>query len=329
MLTRWDMVAHPPDILVTNYSMLNAMLMRDIEEPHVRRRPRTGSRPTTSNVLSLVVDELHLYRGTQGSEVAMIVRNLLSRLGRRARLSSAPLHRYQRVPHRTTGGFDYLEQFFGVDRDSFFVTAGRAADARRATLPISRSRGPETWNGADPDAASCRPCARASISRPRLRCACTDERGSVRADTARPRLPSNLFDEPDDDGAGARGGARGARRDGARPDRFRCAAHMFARTLRGIWACTNPDCDQVERNGALGVGRLFSIPASTCPCGGRVLELLYCFECGDISLGGYVAGELDGAVFLTPAPVEVPPERAAPVFMRRTRRSTAGTDRDR
>ena len=32
LLTRWEMVTDPPDVLVTNYSMLNAMLMRDIEE---------------------------------------------------------------------------------------------------------------------------------------------------------------------------------------------------------------------------------------------------------------------------------------------------------
>ena len=33
MLTRWDMIAAPPDVLVTNYSMLNAMLMREVEQP--------------------------------------------------------------------------------------------------------------------------------------------------------------------------------------------------------------------------------------------------------------------------------------------------------
>src|SRR5699024_1960165 len=32
MLLRWDMVEDPPDVLVTNYSMLNAMLMREHEE---------------------------------------------------------------------------------------------------------------------------------------------------------------------------------------------------------------------------------------------------------------------------------------------------------
>lgn len=92
---------------------------------------------------------------------------------------------------------------------------------------------------------------------------------------------------------------------------------MFVRTLRGIWACTNPDCDEVQRATDLGIGRLFAIPASACPCGGRVLELLYCFECGDVSLGGYVADDIEGTTFLTGAPVEVPAERAAPIFMRR------------
>ena len=33
LLSRWEMVTSPPDVLVTNYSMLNAMLMRDIESP--------------------------------------------------------------------------------------------------------------------------------------------------------------------------------------------------------------------------------------------------------------------------------------------------------
>ena len=33
MLCRWDMQAAPPDILVTNYSMLEYMLIRPIEAP--------------------------------------------------------------------------------------------------------------------------------------------------------------------------------------------------------------------------------------------------------------------------------------------------------
>ena len=33
MWSRWDMQDHPPDILITNYSMMNIMLMRSMETP--------------------------------------------------------------------------------------------------------------------------------------------------------------------------------------------------------------------------------------------------------------------------------------------------------
>ena len=72
LLVRWEMVENPPYILVTNYSMLNAMLMRHHEEA-VFEKTREWLASTTANVFTLVVDELHLYRGTQGSEVAMVV----------------------------------------------------------------------------------------------------------------------------------------------------------------------------------------------------------------------------------------------------------------
>ena len=41
MLTRWDMATHAPDILVTNYSMLNAMLMRDQENSIFESQEKT------------------------------------------------------------------------------------------------------------------------------------------------------------------------------------------------------------------------------------------------------------------------------------------------
>ena len=49
MVTRWDMVATPPDILVTNYSMLNVMLMRQFEDPVFAADPglaRARSQPS-------------------------------------------------------------------------------------------------------------------------------------------------------------------------------------------------------------------------------------------------------------------------------------------
>jgi len=103
------------------------------------------------------------------------------------------------------------------------------------------------------------------------------------------------------------------------PSRISFRAHMFARTMRGMWACTNPECDQVQpvRPEPIGVGRLYSIPTSSCGCGARVLELLYCFECGDIGLGGFVAERhQDGTQLLTSSPQGIPAQASEPVFRR-------------
>jgi DEAD/DEAH box helicase domain-containing protein len=271
LLTRWEMVMTPPDVLVTNYSMLNAMLMRDLEQP-LFDATREWLANDDRSVLSLVVDELHLYRGTQGSEVAMIVRNLLGRLGLepdspqlRVLATSASLTEDDK-------GLDYLEQFFGVERNSFFVTAG-VPRSLEADLPIRRSDFLAFWSS---EPAETRP--ESLVERFNLHAAmtaaCRDE-GRIRA-TPLTTIGERLFDEPDDGTAlGVALEALSAMPLG--PDIVPMRAHMFSRTLRGLWACSNPDCDQVDRETPLGIGRLFTIATSACACGGRVLELLYCF----------------------------------------------------
>ncbi len=70
--------------------------------------------------------------------------------------------------------------------------------------------------------------------------------------------------------------------------------------------------DRVDRP----IGRLILVPASTCPdCGSRVLSLLYCFECGDVSLGGFVLSEQDGTLALGPTAPSTTTE-PQPVFRR-------------
>lgn len=311
VLTRWEMVADPPDVLVTNYSMLNAMLMRDVEEP-MFEATRAWLASDEANVFSLVVDELHLYRGTQGSEVAMTVRNLLGRLGLSPDSSQLRCLATSASLTDDASGLDYLEQFFGVPRSSFFVTAGKARNLD-AGLPISRAALLGTWESTD-EAERATAIASQFKLPSAVAKACEDSEGRVRA-TRLKDIAATLFDEADD-GTALAVALEGLGQLQRGPESVPLRAHMFARTLRGLWACSNPNCDQVDREQDLGIGRLFTIATSTCACGGRVLELLYCFECGDISLGGYVGGQEDVATFLTSTPVQVPAERAAPVFKR-------------
>ncbi len=67
--------ASPPDIILTNYVMLELMLTRPQEQPLIR---------AARQLRFLVLDELHTYRGRQGADVALLVR--------RARETLSPDH---------------------------------------------------------------------------------------------------------------------------------------------------------------------------------------------------------------------------------------------
>jgi len=67
-----EIIANPPDILLTNYVMLELLLTR----------PQEGSLIKAALGLKyLVLDELHTYRGRQGADVAMLVRRTRQALG--------------------------------------------------------------------------------------------------------------------------------------------------------------------------------------------------------------------------------------------------------
>ena len=80
MWSRWDMQETPPDILITNYSMLNIMLMRSLEGNIFDSTAQWLREDGEQRVFHLVVDELHSYRGTRGTEVGYLLRALLHRL---------------------------------------------------------------------------------------------------------------------------------------------------------------------------------------------------------------------------------------------------------
>jgi hypothetical protein len=89
LVARWDMHATPPDILVTNVSMLSTMLSREIEaDMFARTRQWLESDPHAC--FFLVMDELHLVRGSSGTEISGLIRILVERLG-----LTRPEHRHK------------------------------------------------------------------------------------------------------------------------------------------------------------------------------------------------------------------------------------------
>jgi hypothetical protein len=79
LLTRHEIHAHAPDLLITNYSMLEYMLLRPIERS-IFGQTRSWLASDSKNQLLLILDEAHMYRGVGGAEVGLLIRRLMSRL---------------------------------------------------------------------------------------------------------------------------------------------------------------------------------------------------------------------------------------------------------
>lgn len=345
MWSRWDMQETPPDILITNYSMLNIMLMRGVEAP-IFDATRAWLELDPRNVFHLVVDELHTYRGTPGTEVAYLLRVLLDRL------SLHPDHDQLRIIASSASlqddhaGREYLHRFFGRDRSRFEViggsqrpmsqtarvTVGRHAAALSAFPAAVATTGLDAAV-ADLEAAVGAPVGSAHPTPARLglalahieaadalRVVCRSDDDSQPEPRQTGDIGARLFPgtAPHEASAAAEGlvtaiaSAELPNGDPLLPVR----AHIMFRNVQGLWACADPACSQAPQRtdpDLPQVGMLHHLPASGCGCGSRVLELLYCEPCGEVFLGGYRKGTANGQQWrLTPdfPDLEQVPDRA-------------------
>ncbi len=325
MRSRWDMQDYPPDVLITNYSMLNIMLMRSAER-EMLDKTRAWLLADSSRVFTLVVDELHVYRGTTGSEIAYILRKLYAALG----LDERPAQLRVIATSASAGGATddfrtYLQEFFARDSASFAILPGRIwippVDLRlvRAAQPTLTEigRAHEAGDGvegaieaaclASGSGAGSAALADALQAEASLVNACADGEG-VRA-ASESEIARRLFPGVQGQGDDADLAVRGLvtvlhHSHDDREDPATLRAHYFFRTVQGFWACSNPGCDQIPADCASPdrkFGRIYSRPQLLCDCGGRVLDLLYCQTCGEAYLGGHRApSEEEGRWYLVP-----------------------------
>lgn len=353
MRSRWDMQDTPPDILITNFSMLSIMLMRDADSGIFDRTRRWLAQD--GSVFHLIVDELHLHRGTSGSEIAYLLKLLLNRLGLQ------PGHPKLKILASSASlepddpdSLCFLSEFFGQHWRPEQVVPGYAA-ALPPAVPGRLDPGPFAELGRALDAADsateldraaaavaaalgCEPAAVPHQARlaaavdasaeqlaQRLTAACVQD-GEVRA-VPLGAFAANLFGSDPAAVAAARGllYARGvADGPGAATVLPAFRLHWFFRNVEGLWACTHPGCGQ-EPAPAEGrtAGRLFLDSRILCDAATarhRVLELLYCEQCGTTLFGGSRLPLADGAGWelLTADPdIEGIPDRQAARFVER------------
>lgn len=304
LLTRHEVQQSPPDVLVTNYSMLEYMLMRPIERP-IFDQTRQWLESTNERLL-LVIDEAHLYRGAAGAEVAYLIRRLRRRLEippERLQVicTSASFHdnayasrfaaqltgkcdedfvtvrgELQLRPNAGVGTAHDAEALCTVDLDSLY-SALTEEEQLAAVESFLRYRGvgsPWALHSSLYEALREYPPLSYLVN--------TTMTSAQPVDT----LGSDIFPDINSDLA-----AQGvtallaigslARRNMTEPTILPCRVHAFFRGLPGLWICMDPDCNTLppsERGGP--GGKLYNQPRQVCECGARVLELYTCRNCG-------------------------------------------------
>jgi len=311
---RWTIQDQPPDVLVTNYSMLNIMLMRKIEAG-IFDATRDWLKADKGRVFHLVVDELHSYRGTPGSEVAYLVRLLLGRLGLgpdspqvRFLASSASLDSGEK-------GGRYLEGFFGLPAANFAVLSEPKRDAPNMPVAPLARHAPAfaAFTGATGEGVAALASGLGMVlpdGTPAVALSGLIEAvkgvDAVRAAVPRPLTAAGwgkqVFGLDGDAGLAAARGlllALASARVGAAesdPAPLPLRLHLFFRNLTGLWACADPKCSAaptVTEGSTRPVGKLYAHPRLRCDCGSTVLDVIVCQACGEVYLGGYCAADGD------------------------------------
>lgn len=304
LLTRHEVQVAPPDLLVTNYSMLEYMLMRPIERPIFDRTREWLAKNAGENFL-VVLDEAHLYRGASGAEVGLLLRRLRDRLG-------IPPERFQVIC--ATASFkdkDYAPHFgaqlSGVPADTFVAITGDLD--LRAHDGIGTAHDAEILAEIDIAAFYEGTTAeeRAKVIEPFLAHRHIHPGNDFESDlyealndfpalgrlinkTMQQAMPVHELGEelfPDTptkaDAAVSVLMALGsmARKDPKGPGLLPCRIHNFFRGLPGLWACLDPACSELTEPERSGIcGKMYGQPRERCECGARVLELFTCRYCG-------------------------------------------------
>ena len=342
MRSRWDMQDHPPDILITNFSMLSVMLMRDADRDIFEKTRQWLEKD--DSIFHLIIDELHLHRGTAGTEVAFLLKLLLLRLGLtpdspklRIMGSSASLEPDDPKSLR------FLSEFFGSYWKNSQVIPGQPAETREIeigeflptepfvaiakNIEMDQKTAVTKLRQATGLVSDLEDILESSDWQVGTRMLIACKKGTTTRATKLHDFGRRLFGNDSDENTmrlATRGllAARELCSNSEHLPSFRI--HWFFKNIEGLWACTQPGCG-CEDYMTVGrtAGKLFTNPRILCDNidkPHRVLDLLYCEVCGTTMFGGHRFELPDGRgweLLMSDADIEGLPDRRPANFVDR------------
>ena len=286
VLTRETMREAPAPILVTNGTMLEYMMVRQVDAPILQKSREKKT------LRWIVLDEAHTYVGSQAAELAMQLRRVMHAFG------VTPQDVRFVATSATISGDDaaeelkaFLSDLSGVPTSQIDVLGGsrvipdlctsldKPVDlASLEAMQPENKKQPEVFPERyellthSPEARALRHSLVTSTRPLKL-----DELAmSVAAQVGRSISQDELLRWLDVSTA-------------TKPDKnsesfLKVRAHFFQRTTQGIWVCFDPHCSckigtSLEKNWPYGMA--YTNQRQKCDCGAMVFELSFCQECNE------------------------------------------------
>ncbi len=321
LLTRTEMQRICPDILITNYSMLEYMLMRPIEQCFWEKT-RKWLKNSSENKFLLVIDEAHMYRGAAGGEVSLLIRRLMDKLtiGRdqiRCILTSASVPQDK---EKELKAFACGLTGQSIEKDNFAIIKGEqtpllnhgrggSEDVERLSLlNYDKLQGNKEelleelkklaqifeW-GIVPDIYASWLYDRLSTYPPMLELIKTCSGKGVAFKEIARHIFKDVSQKKAEESTEVLLVLGTLARSRENKVLLPARVHLLFRGIYGIYACLNPECKHNHDVMGIKIGNIDQKPTLKCSeCGSRVFEIIGDRRCGTLYIRAFIDEDLSG-----------------------------------
>lgn len=266
VITRDEMRKNPPQILFTNPTMLNYMLVRSSDQSILEK--------SRGKLRWILLDEAHTYSGSSAAELALQIRRVIDAFDVSLEqvnfaVTSATIggkeaeEKLKRVVSQLTGkelsdiavinGERIIPKLDEISLNGRLAEINRKHQCRLTVSSVEKLRKKLNESSAM-SATEIGKIAGLNSNSLENQLALIDELGN--------KIPSekNLAILP-------------------------TRAHFFIRAINGIYSCVNPKCK--SQDDRLGLGTFTTYQSAKCPhCGGNMVEIAGCSNCGELLIVG-------------------------------------------
>jgi len=282
ILSREELRDHPAPILMTNATMLEYMLVRQVDDPIIQKSREAQS------LRWIVLDEAHTYIGSQAAELSLLLRRVVEAFGRRASdirfVATSATIADEKAEERLR---EYLAGLAGVPASQVVVIGGQRQ------VPELGFDGADNGMSFDQLGNIERGDA---VSEKRFAALCGSRTAQlIRNTIVKSPKPVTLKDLDESVGCllKEKGPVERQKKlldwldlltDTKQSDRgepfLKLRAHLFQRMLHGLWSCVDPNCGEKSNDlQKWPFGQVYVQQRGRCDCDAPVYEVGFCNDC--------------------------------------------------